>query len=136
MSELDNYADVADMVRHLNKLDEQSVEYRRQRDAIIERCLPLADHIATRYRGRGQPLEDLVQVARLGLVNAVDRFNLDAGPDLLSFAVPTVMGEVRRHRDFGWAVIVARRCKDLQGKLTRARDECRPFERRSWPPTS
>ena len=125
MSEPDtNYADLADMFRHLNTLDEGSVAYRRQRDSIIERCLPLADHIAHRYRGRGQPADDLVQVARLGLVNAVNRFDFGMGEDFLSFAVPTMMGEVRRHfRDYGWAVKVPRRCKDLQGRLTRARNE-------------
>ena len=60
----------------------------------------------------------------LGLVHAVDRFDLDTGADFLSFAVSTVMGEVRGHfRDFGWAVKVPRRCQDLQNPLTKARGE-------------
>ena len=89
------YADVSDMLRHLATLDATSVQYRRQRDAIIERCLPLADHIARRFANRGEPFEDLVQVARVGLVNAVNRFDTDNGAEFLAFAVPTIMGEVR-----------------------------------------
>jgi RNA polymerase sigma-B factor len=112
------------MFRHLMTLDEQSNEYRRQRDLIIERCLPLADHIARRFRNRGEPLEDLVQVARMGLVQAVNRFDAENGADFLAFAVPTVMGEVRRYfRDHGWSVKVPRRMKELGLQLNRARDE-------------
>jgi RNA polymerase sigma-B factor len=118
------YADVTDMFRHLATLDEQSREYRRQRDAIIERCLPIADHIACRFRNRGEPLDDLVQVARMGLIHAVNRFDADNGADFLAFAVPTVMGEVRRYfRDHGWSVKVPRRLKDLGSQLKRAREE-------------
>ena len=69
-------------------------------------------------------IDDLVQAARLGLVNAVNRFDVDNGADLLSFAVPTMMGEVRRHfRDHGWAVKVPRRVKELQPQLIKARAE-------------
>jgi RNA polymerase sigma-B factor len=124
MDEPSAYADVAEMIRHLRTLDEQSVQYRRQRDAIVERCLPLAEHIARRYRNRGEPLDDLIQSARMGLVHAVNRFNVDNGADFLAFAVPTVAGEVRRHfRDRGWAVKVPRRVKDLQAQLNNARSE-------------
>ena len=124
MDEPSEYADVAEMIRHLRTLDEQSVQYRRQRDAIVERCLPLAEHIARRYRNRGEPLDDLIQTARMGLVHAVNRFNIDNGADFLAFAVPTVAGEVRRHfRDRGWAVKVPRRVKDLQAQLNKARGE-------------
>jgi len=63
------YADVTEMLRHLSTLEEESIPFERQRNSIIERCLPLADHIARRYRNRGEPLEDLVQVARVGLMN-------------------------------------------------------------------
>lgn len=116
------YADLTAMLRRLATLDESSVAYRRQRDEIIRRALPLADHIARRFRNRGEPVDDLVQAARLGLVNAVNRFDPDNGADFLAFAVPTMMGEVRRHfRDFGWAVKVPRRLKDLQGQMVKAR---------------
>jgi RNA polymerase sigma-B factor len=119
-----DYSELTEMFRHLKLLDEASLAFRRQRDAIIERGLPLADHIARRYGGRGEPFDDLVQAARLGLVNAVNRFDVDNGAEFLSFAVPTMMGEVRRHfRDYGWAVKVPRRVKDLQPQLIKARAE-------------
>jgi RNA polymerase sigma-B factor len=105
-------------------LDEQSIEYQRQRVVIIERCLPLANHIARRFSNRGEPLEDLVQVARMGLVQAVDRFDAENGADFLAFAVPTMMGEVRRHfRDHGWSVKVPRRLKELNSQLKRSGEE-------------
>ena len=112
------------MVRLLKTFDVQSKEYGRHRDAIVERCLPLADHIARRFRNRGEPYEDLVQVARIGLVQALNRFDPENGATFLSFAVPTMMGEVRRHfRDHGWSVKVPRRMKELQTQLNRARDD-------------
>ncbi len=94
------------------------------RTALITRCLPLAEHIARRFDGRGEAHDDLVQVARLGLVNAVDRFDSTRGSDFVSFAVPTVMGEVRRHfRDTGWALRVPRRMKELHFQLGQAISE-------------
>ncbi len=121
----EEYADVSEIFRELVGLEDESVERRRQRDAIIERCLPLADHIARRYANRGEPLEDLVQVARVGLIKAVDRFDTekdDAG--FLPYAVPTIMGELRRYfRDHGWAVKVPRRLKELSSQLKQANEE-------------
>jgi RNA polymerase sigma-B factor len=106
------------MFRELVALDGDSPEFQRHRDKIVERCLPLADHIARRFEGRGEPRDDLVQVARVGLVNAVARFDVDAGSDFVSFAVPTIMGEVRRHfRDNSWSVKVPRRLKELHLRL-------------------
>lgn len=119
-----NYADVTELFLRLQTLDDQSIEFRRQRDAIIERCLPIAKNVARRYGGRGESHEDLLQVARLGLVNAVKRFDVSTGCDFLPFAVPTIMGEVRRHfRDHGWAVKVPRRLKELSLQLATARAE-------------
>jgi len=118
------YADVRDMFRELGGLSEDSSAYERQRERIVERCLPLADHIARRFDGRGEPREDLIQVARVGLVNAVNRFDVDAGSDFVSFAVPTIMGEVRRHfRDNSWSVKVPRRLKELHLRLGAATAE-------------
>jgi RNA polymerase sigma-B factor len=112
------------MFRRLAKLDADSTQFRGQRDKIVERCLPLADHIARRFDGRGEPREDLIQVARVGLVNAVARFNVDAGSDFVSFAVPTIMGEVRRYfRDNSWSVKVPRRLKELHLRLGAATAE-------------
>jgi RNA polymerase sigma-B factor len=118
------YADVPDLFRKLATLEDGSAAFQRQRDSIVERCLPLADHIARRFDGRGEPHDDLVQVARVGLVNAVIRFNVDAGSDFVSFAVPTIMGEVRRHfRDNSWSVKVPRRLKELHLQLGAATAE-------------
>ena len=112
------------MFRELADLDEGSPQFTRQRDRIVERCLPLADHIARRFDGRGESRDDLVQVARVGLVNAVIRFDVDAGSDFVSFAVPTIMGEVRRHfRDNSWSVKVPRRLKELHLRLGAATAE-------------
>ena len=80
------------MFRDLEDLAESSAQFQRQRDRIVERCLPLADHIARRFDGRGEPRDDLVQVARVGLVNAVIRFDVNAGSDFVSFAVPNHHG--------------------------------------------
>lgn len=113
-----------DLFRQLATLEDGSAAFQRQRDSIVERCLPLADHIARRFDGRGEPHDDLVQVARVGLVNAVIRFNVDAGSDFVSFAVPTIMGEVRRHfRDNSWSVKVPRRLKELHLQLGAATAE-------------
>ena len=106
------------MFRELATLAEGSTDFQSQRDRIVQRCLPLADHIARRFDGRGEPRDDLVQVARVGLVNAVIRFDVDTGSDFVSFAVPTIMGEVRRHfRDNSWSVKVPRRLKELHLRL-------------------
>src|SRR5271157_6211090 len=106
------------MFRELASVAANSSEFQRHRDKIVERCLPLADHIARRFEGRGEPRDDLVQVARVGLVNAVARFDVDTGSDFVSFAVPTIMGEVRRHfRDNSWSVKVPRRLKELHLRL-------------------
>ncbi|OBF64383.1 RNA polymerase subunit sigma [Mycobacterium sp. 852002-51971_SCH5477799-a] len=118
VSRPNEYADVPGMFRELAAVAPDSMEFQRQRDKIVERCLPLADHIARRFEGRGEPRDDLVQVARVGLVNAVVRFDVDAGSDFVSFAVPTIMGEVRRHfRDNSWSVKVPRRLKELHLRL-------------------
>lgn len=118
------YADVLDRFRELRGLSADSPAYDRKREQIVKRCLPLAEHIARRFDGRGEPREDLVQVARVGLVNAVNRFDVEAGSDFVSFAVPTIMGEVRRYfRDNSWSVKVPRRLKELHLRLGAATAE-------------
>ncbi len=90
------------------------------RARIVERYMPLVRSIASRYGGRGEPLEDLVQVGSIGLVLAVDRFDLDRGVQFTTYAVPTIVGEIQRHfRDRAWAVHVPRRMKELSLRLTR-----------------
>ena len=112
------------MFRELAELTEDTAPFQRQRDRIVERCLPLADHVARCFDGRGEPRDDLVQVARVGLVNAVIRYDVDTGSDFVSFAVPTIMGEVRRHfRDNSWSVKVPRRLEELHLRLGAATAE-------------
>ena len=112
------------MFRELATYEADSPDFRTQRDRIVQRCLPLADHIARRFGGRGEARDDLVQVARLGLLNAVIRYDVDTGSDFVSFAVPTIMGEVRRHfRDNSWSVKVPRRLKELHLRLGAATSE-------------
>jgi RNA polymerase sigma-B factor len=94
---------------------------RAERDALIERHLGLARHLALRYSDSGEPLDDLFQVASLGLVNAVDRFDPSRGVSFTTFAVPTILGELKRHfRDRGWAIHVPRDLKDAAVKVKRA----------------
>jgi RNA polymerase sigma-B factor len=88
--------------------------HQQLRDQLVTEHLPMARHIADRFAERGESVEDLRQVAALGLIHAVDRFDAGRGIDFLAFAVPTITGEVRRYlRDQGWAVRVPRRLKEL-----------------------
>ncbi|WP_040796706.1 RNA polymerase sigma factor SigF [Nocardia higoensis] len=114
----DNLEPWFDKLAALDPADPHRAELREQ---IITRCLPLAEHIAARFRGRGIELEDLQQVAYVGMLGAVDRFDPARGVGFLGFAVPTIMGEVRRHfRDHAWSVRVPRGTKELQGKIPAA----------------
>jgi RNA polymerase sigma-B factor len=88
---------------------------RRLRNQLIEDHRWLALHCAKRFANKGEPLDDLIQVAMLGVLKAVERFDPDFGATFATFAVPTITGELRRHfRDTTWAVHVPRRAKDLQ----------------------
>jgi RNA polymerase sigma-B factor len=83
------------------------------RDQLIERYMPLAESLARRYQHAGQPIEDLVQVACIGLINGVDRFDGSRGVSFQSYAVPTILGELKRyHRDRGWSIRVPRRLQE------------------------
>ena len=90
------------------------------RDRLVEQYMPLVRKIASRYAGRGEPLEDLVQVGSIGLVLSIDRFDVERGVKFTTYAVPTIVGEIQRHfRDRAWAVHVPRRMKELSLKLAR-----------------
>ena len=94
---------------------------------LIETNAAVARSMASRYRNRGIDLDDLEQVALLGLTKAAQRFNPSAGHDFLSFAVPTIRGELRRHfRDSGWMVRPPRRVQDLQTRIAAAQEELEP----------
>lgn len=94
------------------------------RDDLIEAHLGLAEYLARRFANRGEPLDDLVQVASLGLVKAVERFDPGRGLEFTTFATPTIVGELKRHfRDKGWAVRVPRRVQELHLRITRVIDD-------------
>ena len=96
----------------------------RLREELVEAHLPLVEYLARRFRNRGEPLDDLVQVATIGLIKSVDRFDLDRGVEFSTYATPTIVGEIKRHfRDKGWAIRVPRRLQELKLSLTKATSE-------------
>jgi RNA polymerase sigma-B factor len=91
------------------------------RDELVRRYLPFARRLAMRYQSPHEVLDDLVQVANVGLIGAVNRFQFDRGTSFISFATPTILGELKRHfRDTGWSVHVPRGTKDLALKVQNA----------------
>ena len=134
----DDAPDTAEDFRKLATLPEG-----RQRDAlrerIVEAWLPMADRLAGRFRSRGESFDDLRQVAALGLVKAVDRYDPERGNAFESYAVPTITGEIKRHfRDHMWTLHVPRRVQDLRNRfitptLGRSR-KCFGQEARPWDP--
>ncbi len=96
----------------------------RARDELVTIHLPLVHYLARRFRDRGEPLEDLVQVGTIGLIKAVDRFDPERGVEFSTYATPTIVGEIKRHfRDKGWAIRVPRRLQELRISIGRATAE-------------
>lgn len=96
----------------------------RAREQVLVELMPLVRALAARYAGKGEAFEDLVQVGSIGLIKAVDRFDIERGVDISSYAVPTIVGEIRRHfRDKAWAMHVPRRLKELSVRLSRLLDQ-------------
>jgi RNA polymerase sigma-B factor len=88
------------------------------RDGLVSLHLPLVEHCARRFRNRGEPFEDLVQVGTIGLIKSIDRFELDRGVEFSTYATPTIIGEIKRHfRDKGWAIRVPRRLQELRMQI-------------------
>lgn len=115
-----DYENLAPLFLQLIDLELPEPTRRSVRARLVAEHLPVAEHIARRFRNRGQPDEDLRQVAAVGLIQAVDRFDPQRGSDFLSFAVPTITGEVRRYfRDATWSVGVPRRLKELHAAITK-----------------
>ncbi|NNH70631.1 RNA polymerase sigma factor SigF [Nocardia uniformis] len=114
----DTYDNIEPWFEKLAAVEPDDPHRKQIREHILELCLPLAEHIARRFTGRGEEFDDLNQIATLGLVLAVDRFDVTRGSSFLSYAVPTIMGEVRRHfRDHTWSVRVPRRTKEIQRSI-------------------
>ncbi|WP_308196227.1 RNA polymerase sigma factor SigF [Nocardioides bruguierae] len=107
-------------------LDPAASEAEREtaRDALVQLHLPLVDHCARRFRNRGEPFEDLVQVGTIGLIKSVDRFDTDRGVEFSTYATPTIIGEIKRYfRDKGWAIRVPRRLQELRMQIGSATAE-------------
>ncbi|WP_406365664.1 RNA polymerase sigma factor SigF [Streptomyces sp. NBC_00645] len=120
------------MFIELRKLQDGSAEYAELRNQLVRMHLPLVEHLARRFRNRGEPLDDLTQVATIGLIKSVDRFDPERGVEFSTYATPTVVGEIKRHfRDKGWAVRVPRRLQELRLALTTATAELSQLHGRS-----
>jgi RNA polymerase sigma-B factor len=95
-------------------------ERNEYREKLVEQFIGLVEFLARRFRNRGEPLEDLVQVGTIGLLKAIERFDLDREVEFSTYATPTIVGELKRHfRDKGWAVRVPRRLQELHLELTK-----------------
>jgi RNA polymerase sigma-B factor len=91
------------------------------RDRLVTLHMPLVEHLAGRFRNRGEPYDDLVQVATIGLIKAIDRYDPGRGIEFSTYATPTIIGEIKRwFRDKGWAVRVPRRLQELRLATTNA----------------
>ncbi|MET7287189.1 RNA polymerase sigma factor SigF [Streptomyces sp. NPDC005573] len=119
----DDAPDTAESFARLAALP-QGPARRALRDELVRLWLPMAERIAVRFRGRGESLEDLYQVAALGLVKAVDHFDPARGRAFEAYAVPTITGEIKRHfRDHMWTLHVPRRVQDLRNRVRGAMKE-------------
>jgi RNA polymerase sigma-B factor len=91
-----------------------------KREALAKLHLPLVEYLARRFKDRGEPLDDLVQVGSVGLLKAIDRFELERGVEFSTYATPTIVGELKRYfRDKGWAVRVPRRLQELSLRMNK-----------------
>ncbi|MDJ0341294.1 RNA polymerase sigma factor SigF [Streptomyces sp. PH10-H1] len=112
------------LFRRLDALDEGTYEYSYVRNTLVELNLALVKFAASRFRTRSEPMEDIVQVGTIGLIKAIDRFELSRGVEFPTFAMPTIIGEIKRFfRDTSWSVRVPRRLQELRLDLARAGDE-------------
>ncbi len=110
-----------ELFEQLATLPQGGEERQRIRGELVELHLPLVEYLARRFRNRGEWLDDLTQVATIGLIKSIDRFDLSRGVEFSTYATPTIVGEIKRHfRDKGWAVRVPRRLQELKLALTKA----------------
>ncbi|MEU0603459.1 RNA polymerase sigma factor SigF [Streptomyces sp. NPDC006393] len=110
--------------RRLTELEEGTQEHQYARNALIEMNMSLVRFAAGRFRGRGDEMEDVVQTGMIGLIKAIDRFELSREVEFTSFALPYIVGEIKRFfRDTTWSVHVPRRLQELRVELAKAREE-------------
>lgn len=108
-----------ELFAELSSRDEHDARRIAIRDELVTMHMPLVHHLARRFADRGEPVEDLAQVGMIGLIKAVDRYDLARGVEFSSFATPTIVGEMKRHfRDYSWSVRVPRKLQEMQGQLT------------------
>ena len=121
-----------ELFERLAELPAGDPERTRIRGHLVELHLPLVEYLARRFRNRGEWLDDLTQVATIGLIKSIDRFDLERGVEFSTYATPTIVGEIKRHfRDKGWAVRVPRRLQELKLSLTKAIGELAQREGRA-----
>jgi RNA polymerase sigma-B factor len=121
-----------ELFERLATLPADDPERARIRATLVELHLPLVEYLARRFRNRGEWLDDLTQVATIGLIKSIDRFDLERGVEFSTYATPTIVGEIKRHfRDKGWAVRVPRRLQELKLSLTKAIGELAQREGRA-----
>ncbi|MFI0216059.1 RNA polymerase sigma factor SigF [Streptomyces lydicus] len=108
----------------LRDLEEGTHAYQYARNTLIEMNMSMVRYVARRYRNRGDDMEDIVQVGTIGLIKAIDRFDLTREVEFSTFAVPYILGEIKRFfRDTGWAVHVPRRLQELRSELAKAKEQ-------------
>ncbi|MGN6608845.1 MAG: SigB/SigF/SigG family RNA polymerase sigma factor [Jatrophihabitans sp.] len=118
----DTKADATRLLGEMHALAEDDPRRRGLRDQLVELHMPLVVYLAKRFSGRNEPLSDLVQVGAIGLIKAIDRFDVDRGLEFSTYATPTILGEIKRHfRDTGWLIHVPRRAQEMQTALNNAR---------------
>ncbi|MFH9016295.1 RNA polymerase sigma factor SigF [Streptomyces sp. NPDC017943] len=112
------------LFERLETLEEGTYEYSYVRNTLVELNLALVKFAASRFRSRSEPMEDIIQVGTVGLIKAIDRFELSRGVEFPTFAMPTIIGEIKRFfRDTSWSVRVPRRLQELRLDLAKAGDE-------------
>ncbi|MGW4494447.1 RNA polymerase sigma factor SigF [Streptomyces sp. NPDC004376] len=112
------------LFERLEALEEGTYEHAYVRNTLVELNLALVRFAASRFRSRSEPMEDIVQVGTIGLIKAIDRFEMARGVEFPSFAMPTIIGEIKRFfRDTSWSVRVPRRLQELRLDLAKAGDE-------------
>jgi RNA polymerase sigma-B factor len=114
----------AELFVELQDADGTSASRDEARDLLVHLHLPLVEHCARRFRNRGEPFEDLVQVGTIGLIKSIDRFDTERGVEFSTYATPTIIGEIKRYfRDKGWAIRVPRRLQELRMQIGTATAE-------------